>query len=123
MPTSQTETVTPQEAIERLKTLYPLVMGHNGDKVLDLAIATIEATIPRMLMVEELRGMLPMAVWIEHRNEGSAFTEMRIIKRRINHELRFDDLGWQPVSAYGFDYRLWTHKPTTEQMATTPWED
>lgn len=92
-----------------------------------LAIAALQAQTPRVVAFNEIKSNLPRHLWIECNEPETLY--LAIARECIT----IDGNDWMMFSEDGFggDYgvgklycktwRCWTHKPTAEQMAATPW--
>lgn len=97
----------------------------------DDALALLEAQMPRVMTLDEAKAHLGNPVWVEEKVvvngywkilfdvDGEAF---HMTTGQIEFGGMLTGHSMFAVNCYGTDFRLWTSRPTPEQMASTPWE-
>ena len=130
--------MTCEEAIEILQevkalddSMYAYDDGYMA--ALDMAIAALESSTPRLLKAEELEP--GMVVWIDDRSWESVRVDeiVEIRKHRTvcaafydrtkeRHEVYFRGTTWTNfIELYGVEWVAWTHKPNLEQRKSVKW--
>lgn len=90
----------------------------------DMAIAALQAQVPRVLSYEELIAIhKPTPVWVE-RIALTGYKEGRWEIFSLNAVLPAlrKNYNVMPKHNNQMNARAWTHKPTAEQMSATPWD-
>jgi len=116
--------MTTQEAMPWMDMIlerYEEIFGATKDTVcytvLTMARAALQASVPHVFTLEELS-----------KKQGELIErEMFLVWCESKFEKQFD--GWElmfrnsEVGNYGILWRCWSHKPTADQMAATPWKE
>jgi len=98
-----------------------------AEEALRMAIAALEAQEPRVLKKEELQSLKdPTPMYFEDRGDPE-FALACVIEKADNSACyiysAYATCFYTPLlfSDYNIMWRCWTHEPTTEQVANTPW--
>lgn len=128
--------MTREEAIYKLNVLIRCTVDRATiDGICHEVIEFLESHMPRVMTLEEAReairdGGEDLIFWEEKTSLnphilgiGLRMIDSEEIVFPNNDYVNFDALDDQKaVSEYGSLFRLWTSRPTPEQMAGTPWE-
>jgi hypothetical protein len=92
----------------------------NSEKELEakkMAVAALEASIPRVLTLEEARALEPHTpTWTEYEHGGAIYgVYLHLITQSIARV--------ESVTSRGRRARIWSAWPTDEQRAATPWKE
>jgi hypothetical protein len=116
--------MTEREAMENigdiknlLRTILAPPIADAADKTLDMAIAALTAQVPRVLEQWEEQDYFtnddnPPVLYAEYRCDPNGW---------ITGKAYFGCIA-RMYRSHGKDWRLWSHKPTAEQMAAEPWK-
>ena len=94
-----------------------------------LAVKALEAQEPRVLMLEEVKGLQSLkdgAIWLEMWRDTAfpAFPEMLLSHISYFVAIPFNGYrGWVRNEYYGKTWRCWSSRPTKEQMEEAKWDD